>query len=107
MHVIGFPGVGGFESRTSISVARGIVSGFVTDADGDLAWIKTDARINMGNSGGAALAGEDLLFVGVPSMEAVIDDDTLGYCRPTTRIPADWMDLILDELPGDTTPATE
>ncbi len=107
MHVIGFPGVGGFESRTSISVARGIVSGFVTDADGDLAWIKTDARINMGNSGGAALAGEDLLFVGVPSMEAVIDDDTLGYCRPTTRIPADWMDLILDELPDDTTPATE
>lgn len=94
LYIAGFPGVGGFESRTSVSVSRGIVSGFVTDASGEWLWIKTDARINQGNSGGAALSGFGLTFVGVPSMEAVNEDDELGYCRPVSRVPEAWVELI-------------
>jgi S1-C subfamily serine protease len=94
LYIAGFPGVGGFESRTSVSVSRGIVSGFVTDVGGDWLWIKTDARINQGNSGGAALSGFGLHFMGVPSMEAVNADDELGYCRPVNRMPQAWVELI-------------
>ena len=99
LYVAGFPTVGGFESRTSISVARGIVSGYVSDADGDWIWIKTDARVNQGNSGGAAFTADDIRFVGVPSMEAIEEDDELGYCRPTSRIPEAWLELIQSDLP--------
>jgi len=101
LYVAGFPTVGGFESRTSISVARGIVSGYVSDADGDWVWIKTDARVNQGNSGGAAFTADGLLFIGVPSMEAIEEDDELGYCRPTSRIPQAWIDLIEADIPQD------
>jgi len=94
LYIAGFPGVGGFESRTSVSVSRGIVSGFVTDVEGEWLWIKTDARINQGNSGGAALSGAGLHFMGVPSMEAVSADDELGYCRPVNRVPEAWVELI-------------
>ena len=99
LYVAGYPTVGGFESRTSLSVVRGIVSGFVTDLDGDLVWIKTDARINQGNSGGAALTGDGWHFVGVPSMEAVDEDDELGYCRPVSRIPEAWLELLRADTP--------
>ena len=65
--VVGYPGVGGgFEKR--INVSRGIVSGFqadprVTEPRG---WIKTDAAIAHGNSGGLA-ADENGAIVGVPT----------------------------------------
>ncbi|MHC5010413.1 MAG: trypsin-like peptidase domain-containing protein [Planctomycetota bacterium] len=91
--IAGFPSVGGFESRTSISVTSGIVSGFTTDAAGNRVWIKTDARINAGNSGGTALNAK-FEYVGVPSREQIAEDDELGYSRPTNVIPEAWREMI-------------
>lgn len=63
LNIVGFPGVGG----GSVTFTRGLVSGFLDeDQNGDAEWIKTDAEVNHGNSGGLATneAGE---FVGVPT----------------------------------------
>jgi putative serine protease PepD len=68
LSIIGFPGLGG----DTVTYTKGSVSGFLT-AEG---WIKTDAEINSGNSGGAAInrAGQ---LVGIPSAAAT----------ETTRVP--------------------
>lgn len=60
LQIVGYPGTGGF----TVTVTRGTVSGFTTDETGR--WIKTDASISGGNSGGAAInsAGK---VVGVPT----------------------------------------
>ncbi|MFP4281655.1 MAG: trypsin-like peptidase domain-containing protein [Opitutales bacterium] len=90
LFVAGFPSVGGNEERYSLSLTRGILSGFERDARGRLAWLKTDALINAGNSGGTLLTRDGLSFIGVPSMKIVLQNDTLGYCRPLDRLPAAW-----------------
>ena len=61
--VIGFPAIGG----DTITFTTGSVSGFTPEEGlGDRAWIKTDAAISGGNSGGlgASAAG---LIIGVPT----------------------------------------
>jgi S1-C subfamily serine protease len=49
LQIIGFPGIGGF----TVTVTQGNIAGFVSDDDGE--WLKTDASISGGNSGGAAI----------------------------------------------------
>jgi len=68
LSIIGFPGLGG----DTVTYTKGSVAGFLA-AEG---WIKTDAEINSGNSGGAAInrAGQ---LVGIPSAAAT----------ETTRVP--------------------
>lgn len=61
LSIIGFPGLGG----DTVTFTKGSVSGFL-DAEG---WIKTDAEINSGNSGGAAIGSTGEL-VGIPSAAA-------------------------------------
>jgi S1-C subfamily serine protease len=96
--VAGYPAVGGPEGRTSLTVTRGIVSGFTANAEGKRAWLKTDARINAGNSGGTAL-GPDFRLVGVPTHEQVSGDDELGYCRSVDTIPPEWLAKVRKALP--------
>ncbi len=63
LEVIGYPGVGG----KTITFTTGSVSGFTPEGNlGPRAWIKTDAGISGGNSGGlgASAAG---LIIGVPT----------------------------------------
>lgn len=61
--VIGYPGVGG----PTIHVTRGTVSGFLgKEGGGGRFWIKTDAAIAHGNSGGTAIDDEGRL-VGIPT----------------------------------------
>lgn len=63
IYTIGFPGLGG----DTVTYTAGTVAGFLDeDNNGVEEWIKTDAEIGHGNSGGLAVndAGE---FVGVPS----------------------------------------
>lgn len=61
--VIGYPGVGG----PTIHVTRGTVSGFLgKEGGGGRFWIKTDAAIAHGNSGGTAIDEEGNL-VGIPT----------------------------------------
>ena len=45
--ILGYPGIGG----NTLTLTRGVVSGFTDDNS----YIKTDAEINSGNSGGIAL----------------------------------------------------
>jgi S1-C subfamily serine protease len=87
----GYPAVGGTGSRASISMTRGIVSGF--EAEGDRLFIKTDAEINSGNSGGA---GVDAYYqlLGVPT--AVIGEESgqIAFVTPVSMIPDQWLRTI-------------
>jgi len=96
--IIGFPGIGG----NSVTLTRGIVSGFESEGGQDAAWIKTDAEINPGNSGGAAVSSDGSL-VGVPS-QVVVDQSTgagqLGRIRPV-NFASEWLaNLASVEVPG-------
>lgn len=97
LFVAGYPSVGGMESRSSVSVTQGVVSGFETDGRGMRMWLKTDARINAGNSGGMALRVDpkgEYEYVGVPTQEKIEGDDELGFCRPTSCFPEAWREQI-------------
>lgn len=64
INIFGFPGIGG----NTITFTKGSVSGFTEEAPiGPRAWIKTDATIAGGNSGG--LGANDLgQIIGVPTI---------------------------------------
>lgn len=77
IQVLGYPGIGG----ETITFTRGSVSGFTSErAVGDRAWIKTDATISGGNSGGLAVndAGE---LIGVPTIVGSGADTDTVDCR--------------------------
>jgi serine protease Do len=79
LRVLGYPGIGG----ETITFTEGAVSGFTTERSVEgRAWIKTDATIAGGNSGGVAvnMAGQ---LIGVPTRASA--GDTQGDivdCRP-------------------------
>lgn len=61
--VVGFPGIGG----NTVSLSSGRASGFLgDDRIGARAWVKTDAVVSSGNSGGLA-ANESGELIGVPT----------------------------------------
>jgi hypothetical protein len=73
LYVIGYPGLGG----NTVTMSQGLVSGFLDqENDGVFEWIKTDAEVNHGNSGGLAV-NSDWDFIGVPSA-GVADVETVG-----------------------------
>jgi S1-C subfamily serine protease len=88
---LGYPQIGSEGSRASISLTKGIVSGFDTVDYGYL--IKTDGEINSGNSGGAAI-NEDYVLIGFPM--SVISDDggQIAYIHPVELIPEEWLMII-------------
>lgn len=77
LYIFGFPGIGG----DTITFTRGTISGFSSEAQiGSRAWIKTDATIAGGNSGG--LAVDDLgRIVGVPTQASAGNTDEVADCR--------------------------
>jgi S1-C subfamily serine protease len=88
---LGYPGIGGTGSRASISLTRGIVSGF--ERSGDRFLIKTDAVIHNGNSGGAAVnAYWELL--GLPTVVIGRESVSIGFVNPVSEIPESWNRLI-------------
>ncbi len=90
---LGFPGVGGSAGRVSVTLTRGVVSGFERTPIGTL--LKTDAAISPGNSGGAAL-DQAWRLVGVPTFENV-DPEFVGrmsYIHPLWLLPAPWRQMI-------------
>lgn len=87
----GYPGVGGTGSRASISVTRGIVSGF--ESAEDRLFIKTDAEINSGNSGGAAVDAYYQLL-GIPTVVIGEDSGQIAYVTPVSMIPDEWLRMI-------------
>jgi len=74
LNIFGYPGIGG----ETVTFTRGVVSGFSMESGiQGPAWIKTDASISGGNSGGTAVDEEGLL-VGVPTRGGEVD------CRVVT-----------------------
>lgn len=88
LRLIGFPSAGGTQSRVSITLSGGLVAGFERTPFG--AFIKTDAAINEGNSGGAALNAAHEL-VGLPTKLMERDGKKIGFIVPVTAVPADWL----------------
>ena len=77
LQVLGYPGIGG----DTITLTRGAVSGFTEQRDIEgRAWIKTDAGITGGNSGGAALSTTGQL-IGVPSIVSSGANADVADCR--------------------------
>jgi S1-C subfamily serine protease len=72
--VVGFPAIGG----DSVTVSKGIISGFAFEFG--VQWIKTDAAISGGNSGGAALDLDNRL-IGIPTMMSQTSDGRGTDCR--------------------------
>ncbi|UCC62107.1 MAG: trypsin-like peptidase domain-containing protein [Anaerolineae bacterium] len=70
INIFGYPGIGG----ETITFTSGNVSGFTRESGVQgRAWIKTDATIAGGNSGGTAV-DEDGLLVGVPTQGGVAEE---------------------------------
>ncbi|MBP7928849.1 MAG: trypsin-like peptidase domain-containing protein [Acidimicrobiia bacterium] len=70
LHIMGFPGIGG----STITFTNGTVSGFTRQPNIDgRAWIKTDATIAGGNSGGTAVNNSGEL-VAIPTLAGSTDD---------------------------------
>lgn len=85
IYILGYPGVGG----ASLTVTVGSVSGFVVEG-GRRTWIKTDAEISRGNSGGLAV-NEQGELIGIPTwgnldVEAGETLGKLGYIRPISWV---------------------
>ncbi|MFQ5616306.1 MAG: trypsin-like peptidase domain-containing protein [Anaerolineales bacterium] len=77
VNIFGFPGIGG----DTITFTKGSVSGFSSqDAIGDRAWIKTDATIAGGNSGGLG-ANDFGQIIGVPTRGGAGTDSSITDCR--------------------------
>lgn len=76
--VLGYPAIG---SKESITATEGIVSGF----DGD--YFITSAKVEQGNSGGAAILLKDNCLLGVPTFV------TLGKVESLARILDIWVTI--------------
>lgn len=75
--IFGFPSIGG----ATITFTDGSVSGFSPeDQLGDRAWIKTDATISGGNSGGLA-SNDKAEIIGVPTIASSGADGNITDCR--------------------------
>ena len=90
---IGFPLVGGSIGRVSVTLTRGVVSGFERTPIGTL--IKTDAGIAPGNSGGAAVDAQWRL-IGVPTYENVSPEavSRMSYIHPLSLLPDTWRTIL-------------
>ncbi len=79
LRVLGYPGIGG----ETITFTEGAVSGFTSErAVEGRAWIKTDATIAGGNSGGMAVNSAGQL-IGVPTRASAVEaGGDIVDCRP-------------------------
>jgi S1-C subfamily serine protease len=77
IRILGYPALGG----DTITFTSGSVSGFTSEAGiSDRAWIKTDATISGGNSGGLAV-NDRFEMIGVPTQASGGADLDIADCR--------------------------
>lgn len=88
---LGYPSVGGFGSKPTITLTSGILSGFEDLGLGMT--IKTDGEINFGNSGGAALTSSNKL-VGLPTQLNPDSGGKIAYIHSIDMIPRQWLEDI-------------
>lgn len=93
LQILGYPGIGG----ETITFTEGAVSGFTTDRSVQgRAWIKTDATIAGGNSGGVAANARGEL-IGVPTRASSgADQGEIVDCRPVVDTNRDGQINDLD-----------
>ncbi len=90
---IGYPVLGGSNGRASITLTRGVLSGFEEKPIGTM--LKTDANIGSGNSGGAAV-DSNWQLIGVPSYHHVDPEDvgSMAYIHSIRLMPKEWRQMI-------------
>lgn len=82
--VLGYPGVGG----DTITITGGTISGKETKYEMD--WLKTDADISFGSSGGAAVS-ENGELVGIPTQSHSSELVSTGYLLEISSV-KDWIE---------------
>lgn len=94
--VFGYPSEGSERSRTPVILTRGTISGLEA-VGGAPRWIKTDAWIGLGHSGGS-LVDAGMRLVGIPAA-TLGQSEVLGLAVPMSLVPAAWKLLILKDQP--------
>lgn len=89
--VFGYPSEGSERSRTPVILTRGTVSG-LESIRGRPRWIKTDAWIGLGHSGGS-MVDASLRLVGIPAA-TLGHGEVLGLAVPVSLVPAGWRAVI-------------
>jgi serine protease Do len=87
----------------TVNVTSGNISGFEMNADGEVAWIRTDVEFNPGNSGGMLVDRRGRL-VAVPTA-VVSSSETLEpieLARPAERMPSEWATALAGSDPLET-----
>lgn len=80
----------------TINVTQGSIAGFQMNARDDVAWLRSDAEFNPGNSGGMLVDARGQL-VAVPTQvyhgrgRAL---EPVELARPVERIPAEWIEAL-------------
>ena len=89
--ILGYPSNGGAGSRVSITLTRGIISGFEKTPTGT--YVKTDAEVSFGNSGGSVFNAFGELL-GIPTSFYSDGEGKLAFILPVTMIPPSWLKII-------------
>ena len=79
VNIFGYPGIGG----DTITFTSGNVSGFSSEGKIARGWIKTDATIAGGNSGGTGV-NDDAELIGVPTRGGSGNTEDIVDCRPVS-----------------------
>ncbi len=94
----------------TINVTGGTVTGFQMNARNEVAWIRSDAEFNPGNSGGM-LVDERGRLIGIPT-SVVHGQSTLEpieLARPAERVPRAWLEALrrgpIDDVQIDGVPS--
>jgi len=88
---LGYPGIGGLGSRASINLSRGVVSGFQNTRFGLI--LKTDAEINSGSSGGAAI-DRTFKLVGMPTTVFSEGGGQIAFIHTIDFLPTEWLKIV-------------
>ena len=91
----GYPQVGSECTRTAVILSRGIVAGLEHHPGGP-AWIKTDAWVAPGHSGGPLVDAQGRL-VGIAAA-TLGRTESLGLGIPVGRLPPTWVEIIREHL---------
>ena len=94
--VFGYPSEGSERSRTPVILTRGSIAGLEA-VGGAPRWIKTDAWIGLGHSGGA-MVDAAMRLVGIPAA-TLGQSEVLGLAVPVSLLPAAWKLTILKDQP--------
>ena len=99
LDILGYPNVGG----STITLTKGTVSGFTySNSDPTLKlWIKTDAKLNPGNSGGVVF-DKNGSFVAIPTFTSS-GTEKIGYLRPSDLVQG-WFAGTQIAMSGKTPP---